>query len=81
MQHPTEMAVSKADSDMPSEGSAAAAIQNGQAVASNTGEDTWDEERIEQALKTLKEMHIQVSCDSIYLGHCFDPSSDLSLTH
>jgi len=26
----------------------------------NDGENVWDEERIEKALKTLKEMHIQV---------------------
>ena len=32
--------------------------QNGNAA--NDVEDAWDEERIEQALETLKEMHIQV---------------------
>jgi hypothetical protein len=39
-----------------------AAPENGQQPeAPNAGEDVWDEERIEKALKTLKEMHIQVS--------------------
>ncbi|KAM3080933.1 hypothetical protein ACMFMG_004893 [Clarireedia jacksonii] len=31
-----------------------------QASAPEAGEDVWDEERLEQAMKTLKEMHIQV---------------------
>jgi len=30
------------------------------ANAANNAENVWDEERIEKALKTLKEMHIQV---------------------
>ena len=29
-------------------------------AGSDTEEDNWDEERIEQALKVSKEMHIQV---------------------
>lgn len=37
-----------------------AATDSGPARASGTGEDIWDEQRIEDALKTLKEMHIQV---------------------
>jgi len=41
------------------------------APVTNDAEDIWDEERIEKALKTLKEMHIQVSSDrkSLYLLH------------
>ena len=38
-----------------------AVMENGQLTAPNNGEDVWDEQRIEDALKTLKEMHIQVS--------------------
>ena len=34
--------------------------ENGQVQASNPAEDEWNEERLEQAMKTLKEMHIQV---------------------
>ena len=36
------------------------------ADTSNT-EEAWDEEQLEQALKTLKEMHIQVSLLYIFL--------------
>lgn len=37
-------------------------LENGQqSGASNVGEDVWNEECIEKALETLKEMHIQVS--------------------
>jgi hypothetical protein len=38
----------------------AAPVENGQDPASNPGEDEWDEERLEKAMNTLKEMHIQV---------------------
>jgi hypothetical protein len=41
---------SKASADAPP-------AENGQVPA---GEDEWDEERLEKAMKTLKEMHIQV---------------------
>jgi hypothetical protein len=44
---------SKASADAPP-------AENGQVPASNPGEDEWDEERLEKAMKTLKEMHIQV---------------------
>lgn len=37
------------------------AVDNGQPSGSpNADDDVWDEERIEKALKTLKEMHIQL---------------------
>jgi hypothetical protein len=46
--------------------------EDGQAAASSIGEDVWDEQRIEDALKILKEMHIQVSsCD--YLSRSLKP--------
>jgi hypothetical protein len=35
--------------------------ESGEQTAPNAGEDVWDEERIERALNTVKEMHIQVS--------------------
>jgi hypothetical protein len=38
----------------------AAPVENGQDLASSPGEDKWDEERLEKAMNTLKEMHIQV---------------------
>jgi hypothetical protein len=38
----------------------AAPVKNGQDTASIHGEDEWDEERLEKAMNTLKEMHIQV---------------------
>jgi hypothetical protein len=33
---------------------------NANATAPVAAEDVWDEERLEKAMKTLKEMHIQV---------------------
>jgi hypothetical protein len=33
---------------------------NGNATGAVAAEDVWDEERLEKAMKTLKEMHIQV---------------------
>jgi hypothetical protein len=38
----------------------AAPVENGQDPVSSPGEDEWDEERLEKAMNTLKEMHIQV---------------------
>ncbi len=35
--------------------------ENGQQSAANAADDVWDEERLEKAMSTLKEMHIQVS--------------------
>jgi hypothetical protein len=37
-----------------------APTENSHDPASNSGEDEWDEERLEKAMNTLKEMHIQV---------------------
>jgi hypothetical protein len=34
--------------------------ENGQQLNPAPSEDAWDEERLEKAMKTLKEMHIQV---------------------
>lgn len=34
---------------------------------SNDGDEAWDEEKLENALKTLKEMHIQVRLPRVYL--------------
>lgn len=56
-------------SDIPSErpgapeaGNGDVTMQNGPATSdSQATEDIWDEERIEKALKTLKEVHIQVT--------------------
>ncbi|KAG0648221.1 hypothetical protein D0Z07_5355 [Hyphodiscus hymeniophilus] len=33
---------------------------SGPAATSSSGEDVWDEQRIEESLKVLKEMHIQL---------------------
>jgi len=33
---------------------------NGNTTIAVAAEDVWDEERLEKAMKTLKEMHIQV---------------------
>lgn len=38
------------------------------AEADNNPEDTWDEERLQKALDTLKEMYIQVTSPHFYLG-------------
>jgi len=58
------MVVGQGNPQVPTEGSAA--VENGEPAPSSIGEDVWDEQRIEDALKTLKEMHIQVSSsDSI----------------
>ena len=35
--------------------------ENGEQSSANSVEDEWDEERLEKAMSTLKEMHIQVS--------------------
>jgi len=51
------MVVDPGNPQVPTEGNAA---NNGQPAASSNGEDVWDEQRIEEALKTLKEMHIQL---------------------
>jgi hypothetical protein len=37
-----------------------AGSENGQQLNPASLEDVWDEERLEKAMKTLKEMHIQV---------------------
>lgn len=58
MQRLTDMVVDQSNPQVPTEGSAA--MENDPAAASSSGEDVWDEERIEEALKVLKEMHIQV---------------------
>lgn len=53
----------------PTAGSAA--MDNGQEAASSSEEDVWDEQRIADALKVLKEMHIQVSVhDCLCLWPC-----------
>lgn len=57
------MVVGQGNPQVPTDGSS---TTNGQPAAPGNGEDVWDEERIEEALKTLKEMHIQVgSCQII----------------
>jgi hypothetical protein len=46
----------------PSDGNMA--VENGQAgqpATSSSSEEAWDEQRLEEAMATLKEMHIQVS--------------------
>jgi hypothetical protein len=43
--------------------------ENGEALASSSVEDEWDEERLEKAMKTLKEMHIQVGNPKINCNH------------
>ena len=35
--------------------------ENGQQSAAKVADDVWDEERLDKAMSTLKEMHIQVS--------------------
>lgn len=40
---------------------------NGHDPASNSAEDEWDEERLENAMNTLKEMHIQVGSPRSYV--------------
>jgi len=62
-QYSTEMAVGQQDNRQGiSNGSinVDGAI-NGQQLVDKCTEDVWDEERLEKALKILKEMHIQVS--------------------
>jgi hypothetical protein len=39
----------------------AATAENEQQAAANAADNVWDEERLEKAMSTLKEMHIQVS--------------------
>ena len=54
------MATGKQDSQVATDGNK---IENGQPAdpSNNVEEEVWDEERNEKGLKTLKEMHIQVS--------------------
>jgi hypothetical protein len=63
-QYSTEMAVGQQDNRQGiSNGSidVGAAISGQQLADKGPEEDVWDEERLEKALKILKEMHIQVS--------------------
>lgn len=61
----TDMVVGQGNPQVPAN-EGGAVTENGQPTTSNNGEDVWDEQRIEDALKTLKEMHIQVSsCDCL----------------
>jgi hypothetical protein len=63
-QYSTEMAVGQQDNRQGiSNGSidVEAAISGQQLADKGPEEDVWDEERLEKALKILKEMHIQVS--------------------
>ena len=58
------MAAGQGNPQPPPTDGGAAPMEIDQIAASGSGEDVWDEQRIEEALKTLKEMHIQVSsCD------------------
>jgi hypothetical protein len=50
--------VSQDDSKVPPDQPVA---ENGNNPAANVGEDEWDEEKLEKAMQTLKEMHIQVA--------------------
>jgi hypothetical protein len=50
--------------------------ENGQQLNPAPLEDVWDEERLEKAMKTLKEMHIQV-CD-LYLLLVTSSSSSIA---
>jgi hypothetical protein len=52
---------SKAAADAPP-------AENGQAPALNPGEHEWDEERLEKAMNTLKEMHIQVRIPQLLMS-------------
>ena len=45
---------SKGSADQPS-------AENGNNATANAKEDEWDEEKLEKAMQTLKEMHIQVT--------------------
>lgn len=54
-----EMAASQQAQPAPESLNNSSTLENGQVEASNE-EEVWDEERIEKALNTLKEMHIQV---------------------
>jgi hypothetical protein len=53
------MATGQPEKDVLNNGISAEAPDQDTA-APDTGEQVWDEEKIEQALKTLKEMHMQV---------------------
>jgi hypothetical protein len=54
------MASASAQQDNSKISADAALAENGHDPTSNPGEDEWDEERLEKAMNTLKEMHIQV---------------------
>lgn len=48
-----------------------ATVENAYGQASNPGEDEWDEEKLEKAMNTLKEMHIQVGTqDQLRWAYC-----------
>jgi len=58
------MATGQQDSHVATDGNK---LENGHPAdpSNNVEEEVWDEERNEKGLKTLKEMHIQVSLTSI----------------
>ncbi len=43
-------------------------------VAADQAEDVWDEERLEKAIDTLKEMYIQVRAPSSSISFSYSPS-------
>ncbi len=58
--------MSSAQQDNPKESVDMAPADNGHDPASNSAEDEWDEQRLEKAMNTLKEMHIQVESPRSY---------------
>ncbi|PMD28379.1 hypothetical protein NA56DRAFT_640030 [Hyaloscypha hepaticicola] len=52
--------MASAQQENPKGSVAMAPGDNGHDPASNSAEDEWDEERLEKAMNTLKEMHIQL---------------------
>jgi hypothetical protein len=59
--------MASAQQDNPKGSVDMAPAENGYDPASNSGQDEWDEERLEKAMNTLKEMHIQVKSPRSYV--------------
>lgn len=59
--------MASAQQDNPKGSVDMAPAYNGHDPASNSVEDEWDEERLEKAMNTLKEMHIQVGSPRSYV--------------
>jgi hypothetical protein len=54
--------------DVALEGGVTGPVNEQTTAEADNPEDTWNEERLQKALDTLKEMYIQVTTPHFYLG-------------